>query len=658
MDVNLEPPSTNKDHLFTSLLKEYEIILSRVDKNDERTIQFVGVVVTLLTLWSAYATSQGSNLSLALAWLGPLLFLLVFAYLISIYYFHFNNLWIARILSLRINMILPEPAHITNAPNFPSALFFSSRKGSIKAKTFYSLIIGGLISLFVLVSYLSFRVIYLNHHLAGTLFVTLYGSIALLELYTISGLFVDLPNIYDEFLSQIQETGKIPRNFAFHLHRSQSSFSRLVWSILPRPADLIAKGHAFWIGFIMAFFVAGLTSDRLPLLNLLFSKQDEWNTTLDVPIWAILVFGILIFVIEEIFLQQAKLLWDDVRDIERDKLLLQNRARAIASGNISTKEAIFNLSIRWTLAMILSVVIGGMALFISFLAITMHQALYVLWAKPKAQNYPLLPLITVSFNVALRFIAGAIAVLGDKFGLAPLLLTVAMLFFYSFGGMAALWKMEAEYQEKTGKSVAIRPQSIYYLHKGYKWQHTGLLGSITLSAILIFSQTMVTTCRNNAFFSTWYANCGYSRNLIYVSYNLYSGAAIIVLLILVNLSVCFLLSYISRAIFSILKKPYRNLKGILVLVATIVFISHMYVLLVNVNETSLYWAILWLNIALFLNYEQLTYPQYSFTVTAVKIKLFWMTIYKIMFFPADSKNIIDAVKEISTVDPEKILFVD
>jgi len=659
MGSDLDFSNTN-NHLLSSLLKEYEIISSRLDKTDERTIQFVGISVTLLTSWSVYAASQGGNFSIALAWLGPLLFLLVFAYLISIYYFHFNTLWISRILSLRINMILPEPAHITNAPGFPSAVFFSSRKGNIKTLTFYILIIGGLISLFVLVSYLSFRAIYSSNHLSGTLFIALYGSIALLELYAVSGLFIDLPNSYDVFASAIQETGRIPRDFTSHpLYTPQSNLSKFVWLMFPRPADVMAKGHIFWIGFIMAFFVKGLTSDRLPLLNLLFSQRGEWNTILDVPMWVVLAFGILIFVVEEILLQQAKLLWDDVRDVKRDKLLLQNRARAIASGKVNIKEAIAHLSIRWTLAMILSAILGGATLFLSFLAITIHQTLYVLWAKPKASKYPLLSLTILSFNVPLRFVAGAIAVSGCAWTSAPLLLTVALLFFYTFGGMAALWKMEAEYQEKTGKPVAIRPQSAYFLHKGYKWQHIGLLGAITLSLTLILLQKTALTCPHNALLTMWYATCSIRPgSLIYVNYEPYSAVAIIIVGILVNMAVCFPLSYISITTFSILKKLYRKLKGILVAISIAMFIYHGYHSVANMSESSLYWAILWLNTTLFLNYEQLTYPEYSFEVTAVKIKLFLVAIYKMMFFPTDSRNIIEVVKEISAIDPEKILFND
>lgn len=542
MDDNLEPNGSSRDELLQSLLKEYEIVSTQLGKTDERTIQFVGISITLLTSWSVFFIGQGNNFPIALAWLGPPLFLLVFAYLISIYYFHFNNIWIMRTLSIRINMMLTEPAHITSEPGLPSSVFFSTRNGNTKAQAFYALLVGGLVSLFFIIFYMSFRMIYSGDHLAGVLFVTLYGSITILELYSVSGLLFDLPNTYRSFLILLQKIGRIPRGIeSKKLYADHPGFLGLLWIILPRPADVLAKGHMFWLGFITALVTMGLTGDRLHILNLLFRRQSDWKRILDVPFWAVFSLGILAFILEEILLQQAKLLWDDVRDVERDKVLLQNRARAVARGQMTISAAIKNLSLRWILANIFAFGVGGWPLLLTFLAITLHQMLYVLWAKPKARQYPLVLLVVLSFNVALRFISGAVVIAGSEWITAPVVLIVTMLFFYTFGGMAALWKIEAEYQEKTGKTVAIRPQSIYYLHAGYKWQHTGLLGAILFSAFLVVIQTQALSCQNSVV-SHWYASCGIaSGDLIYAKYDLFSAMVNIILFVSIGTIISFLI---------------------------------------------------------------------------------------------------------------------
>jgi len=150
--------------------------------------------------------------------------------------------------------------------------------------------------------------------------------------------------------------------------------------------------------------------------------------------------GIIYFFAEEFLLQQAKLLWDDIRDIEQDKKRIYNKDRYYVQGFFSKRTAILHVFLRWTFSLALGYLIGGVSLLILFLLISLHQILYELWGKPRGDKLPKGLLIFISFSTVFRFVAGILAIEGSYWSYTPFLLLIVVFYFYSFGSWRFIGK--------------------------------------------------------------------------------------------------------------------------------------------------------------------------------------------------------------------------
>lgn len=512
--------------LIQALLKNYELVWNRIENSSNRILQVVGVGFTLLGLLTGYILNR-PPLPI-ISWIAPMVFLPLFAYIIYSIYTTTASLWNARFLSQRINYLLKEKAFIRHLPDSPEARFFSTKRGSWKFGLMYVIIFLTSGLLFVILSIDSFMVIYTKaNHLQGILFVLVYAFAVTLLFVSCIGFLSDLPNAFQDVLRQyphgepipidrqlegqlpLSGTGSIP----IHTQRIGTKFRKVLAFLLPRTWDFIAKGFFFLFGLGAAFIIvgiptgtiAGLPYNHLQLINALFGthlvisayhgrKQTPyfgWTSFSTVPLWAIYTLGLIYFFVEEVLLQQAKYIWDDMRDLKRDKALLHNEGRAITAGLISIRSAIWQIVGRLLLALILGYFLGGVALVCVFLLIVCHQIVYNLWAKPHAirnkarGKHQLTILFVLSFNVFLRFLAGVVAIIG--FQLYPLPIPIILLFgifyFYSFGVLAAFWKIEADHY-----GTNWRPQSEYFQQRGVYCQHIGLILALLLSCVLFFSQ--------------------------------------------------------------------------------------------------------------------------------------------------------------------------
>ncbi|GHP00899.1 hypothetical protein KSF_109460 [Reticulibacter mediterranei] len=248
------------------------------------------------------------------------------------------------------------------------------------------------------------------------------------------------------------------------------------WAI-PRPVDVLAKAWFFLYG-LAATLVFGQPSENQTMLgNGLFHPSPAWQGN-EIPIWAIVTCLFIYFILEELLVQQAKLIWDDIRDRDRDQKLLHNRERAIAKGIISVRQARWNMLARLVLAALFIVWQRRVDLLVVFSVIFLHQAVY-LWAKPRGATHPLGLLFWLSFNNSLRFFAGTVAIGGFQ-AFLPLILMFVTCYFCSVGGLAAQWKMEAQ---DVGQNI--RPQSAYFAVRGEFWQQVGLLDAILVAGLLV-----------------------------------------------------------------------------------------------------------------------------------------------------------------------------
>lgn len=606
----------DRTDLIQALLKNYELVWNRIEGSSNRIVQVVGVGFAFLGLLTTYVLSQ--PLTPIVFWILPSLFLPLFAYIVYNIYITTASLWNARFLSQRINFLLGEKAFIRHLSDLPEAKFFSTKRGSIKFRLIYLTVfiaVGFLFSIMLIYSFLS---IYIKgNHLQGMLFALFYGLIVITLLVSCFGFLFDLPNDFDKVLNQYPNGEPIPVSASTNMKQSSKppilNFRKVIASILPRQWDFIAKGYFFIFGLGAALIIIGIPKDviaglpynHLQLINALFGTKSNvsisWNTIAKIPLWTECVLGLTYFFVEEVLLQQAKFIWDDIRDVQRDRNLLHNNTRAIAAGLLSKQVAIWQMFIRLFLALILGYFLGGIPLLAVFLLIALHQVVYVLWAKPRGGKHPVIILFVLSLNVSLRFISGVVAVVGFSLSniFIPIILLFAIFYFYSFGGLAAFWKMEAKDCEEK-KEKYPRLQSEYYLTQGVYYQHTGLLIALLLSNALFFS--LFTNFGNVAIFTVIEA-------IILILFFVYYGKVVKA-------------HPIAKVIKSLLSLTLLLLNYFAFLIAFIV-----------VNKSFLLLSNLLLIANYLLLYEGMTYEEYIFENIKKKLPEIKKSLYNFLFDP-------------------------
>jgi hypothetical protein len=226
------------------LLKEYELAIDRLDRSEDRAIQilsvgfafFGGVAVllggrdnndvrnsggtptatatiqdTAISSFTPTSTSynQVASLSFDVTWLLPLFIILFYGLISYVLYSYFRHLWLCRILSQRINVLvndnLPVSEHeqllIRLEHNLPISRFFSFGSGHTKPRAGYWLIIvcGSLV--FLASVWFIGGQIGANY---GPAFAIVFGVIYMLLFvwtwYATSGMANDMTNEFQRFL--------------------------------------------------------------------------------------------------------------------------------------------------------------------------------------------------------------------------------------------------------------------------------------------------------------------------------------------------------------------------------------------------------------------------------------------------------------------------
>ncbi len=639
----MQQTATNKNQNNEILLKEYELTLNHLDSIDNRIFQLMTIAFGAIAFIIGYMITQRPDFTkpdidllrswLVGSWLVPSLCLTVYATLIFQVYLLLGRTFNARILSLRINKIVEEAVLQQFEPMTVHGQFFSTKTGSPKLRILYTILFVSLALLYPAIVFLAFDIIYQQQsHLAATLFIILYSSLGLLLFFAASGLINDFPQAHDKFLKDFDGSQPIPyfdgnqpvsSKSPVLIARPPISTAKVAKAILasafPRPADIIMKGPFFVYGFAIASIITGLNGWHLRFLNTLFGEaSSSWKNVAAVPIWAIIALCLIYFIVEEILLQQAKLIWDDIRDHERDKDLLHNKRRAIASGQMSLSSAKWQLVVRLLTALIFGYILGNFALLSVFLLICLHQAFYVLWAKPRsARDYKSDReqrelLFFLSFNSSLRFLAGIVSVAGSAWALSPYILFYTLFYFCSFGALAAFWKMEAKHYEND--LAQYRPQSQYYLHNGRFWQYVGLLAAVFVGASMVITQVLALSCI--PVISEFYGGCTAKGGVFhYVDYGLLGILLVLILIVLFG-GISWGLVYLFRPIGDTIAKLVKKVKPILTnlfFIGTVVVLLLLLPLALWNSVFLLFLGFFLLNAGYFFMYEGMTYEQYTNT---------------------------------------------
>ncbi len=467
-----------EDAELAVLVRDYELMHQQVKHAEERFYQIASAVFTTLVAVTGIVLNQADLLvfSSLVASITPVLSVFLLTVLLYQFYEQEGSIRRARIIAEQINFRLGSIILSEYSPSARLATFYSLRHGNIKYRMLlltFIVLCGGL---YVTANVLAIRLIYAGTHFWGFLTSVLVTFATFVLAFAFHGIYSDLPKNYDGVYEEVRKTGEFPRG-------AEPSSPKQDWRVLahillPRKM-LIEKGGAFWIGFIGALAISGIQKSQIDLINAFFrqGKDYELNT---VPPWSIWALGVIYFFVDELLLQQAKYLWNDIRDRDWDSRSSYHRNRAFAEGSTTEKWAILHVVIRWTFALVLGYLLGGLQLLLLFIFISLHQVLYVLWGKPNGEKHPVALLAIISFNLAPRFLVGVAAVSGESWTALPIALLFVAFHFFSFGFMAMFWRLQA-----TDNSIPRRPQSEYFLLRGESYQHQGFLGAIIASMLLL-----------------------------------------------------------------------------------------------------------------------------------------------------------------------------
>jgi len=219
--------------------------------------------------------------------------------------------------------------------------------------------------------------------------------------------------------------------------------------IVPRPLMVLANGLLFSVGVILAL-VEGTGREAVGGMPLL-------------------LFILLWFFVQEILVQQAKYMWNDLRDHEGDQEKPANQGRAVTRLKV-TRVLYFLMLGRWGLGILLAWILSP-SLLVIVLLISVLQIVYEYAAKPQAGRWPFFPLFVAAASTVLKSTSGALAA-GYDVGNQRLWLYGLGMFSTGVVYVSAFWRTEADYFYAKGRAV-VRAQSNYFRRSGQRWLRAG-----------------------------------------------------------------------------------------------------------------------------------------------------------------------------------------
>lgn len=445
MDIQDHSNKVYIDRLF----REYEILSVRRNESDAR---FSGIIASALAISSVAAGYVLLNPDqILVAALAPLFLLAVYCLLLGNVYTSLITMWNLRVISGHINYLNGDPILIQFERQFPESQFLSASQGSFKAKVQHFTIIVIAASILLLLVTNTWWRLRNENILFSTGLTFVYGVAILLMVLGLTGALFDLRDRFNQYLRQIEADrsngiDKLPSGIS----RTTPDLS-VLRQVLVRPADLIVKASPFIFGWLYAMtFLQDYSSQPSFIASYAFpGATPNWDGPADVPLWGWMLCALVYFTISDGFVQQAKLLLNDIRDIHGDGKFLPGRGRIQYATPAMKTHAIA----RWLIGLLLSLLIGGVWFFAAMCLITVHQLVYEFKIKPSAAKHNLGILIWLSFTGVLRTLVGIIAVTRDipldssgqdNSSAILLLLLLFIAYGYTVGQLAHLWKTEAE----------------------------------------------------------------------------------------------------------------------------------------------------------------------------------------------------------------------
>ena len=544
---------------------------------------------------------------------GPLITVFLSYILVNQYYGLEGLIRRCRIVAAQINHKFDNRPILSQfSPTAGVGNFFSVRHGNAGFRILMGALISLCFGLYLLVNILSTFFVYNENHLAGFIISILLFLATFILIYSFSSVIIDLPKHYDQIYQEVLRTGELQKVASQNdngVEPFQTGLKSLYGILIPRN-NLIEKGVFFWYGFIGALAITGIQQSQVDLINSFFSQGKDY-TIKTVPAWSIFALGLVYFFIEELLLQQAKYLWNDIRDKVRDSKSPDHQDRGYTQGLLSNRSAIRHVVLRWTLGLVLGYMLGGWQMFALFIFISLHQAVYVLWGKPRGDKHPIILLMIISFNIAPQFIAGAMAVSGISWVDISTLILLVILYFFSFGFMAAYWKMDAvhiETMKNKGSDILDRPQSPFFRKNGNAYQHYGFLIAIISSLLLLCRSLLADQIRYLISLDIWLGSIISGFSHIDLKNVPLLGILSLIIIILIITTILFKLLGLSASHISPI---VIKIKIFMMAVSYLVFFLGLVFTVLEKNPLVYFVAILFMNIGAIFMYEGMQWDEFT-----------------------------------------------
>jgi len=483
------PERVDRDVLlaqYQASLKQDNRLAVRLEQAAVRGMLFLSLVTAFVFL--------GAGTSLAIAWVAPLLYLVVFGALMSLGARQAAAAWQSRILARQLQGSREAPHYdgVESAggaiPDPFSPWRLSWKLGLLPGAA--AVIFGGL---FLPVTFYCWRSIYAYNHLMGLAHAGFYLALALLELMAAAGLSFDLPRRY----AAARESGLLA-GLELSPARPLQTIGR--W-VVPFPRHFTGRSRIFWAGFLAPLLIIGLNQSRLEILNALFRSFQDWETTASVPLLATAALGLLVFIAAEILLQQAAAIW--------------TAWRAGQAGDVPFP--VPQIILRWLAALLLGYLIDRRGLLLLLVIISVYELGHILWPQDPRHpaergRYPLLLLLVEAGGLPLCFVAGLLVWGGPVWDFTVYLAMGVMVYFLSLGLSAAARQKDARSLQEQGSSFPGSTGTTvndYFLERGVYWRAVGLWSALLSGVLLLAMQTLTENCsiKPRSPFSSFYAFC-------------------------------------------------------------------------------------------------------------------------------------------------------
>lgn len=468
---------------LSTIEKEIERVDKRITESVSNFIQLIVVSITVVSIllgylnWIPSSASTSTTLSTQLP-IGFLLFIplpiqILFMLILRAAYQWQEQLYIIRSLYQEIKNF----SEYTDMPLYLdresfTSRFMSMRSGHITARAVWYGIFILPISLYAIMLGYTFIEIYSQNHFLGVLYWCIYGFTSLWLLLGLIGLVYSFPNYsnqYREERAEIQGADALNRL----VKSSKIRFGKI---ILPRQRSLMGKGFFYFSTGVLISSLYGYLIPRPDLHRAMFSPYTSSSLYLGAA--AYITFW---FFIQEILIQQAKYLWNDIRDRKYDSSLPANDDRIGTKSNYKLLK--YHFLIRLLLGFVLAYILSEQ-LFLLSLFIICLQVIYEFFGKTVSNRYPVITLFIVAPGSAIRLLSGFLAA-GWLLSNPNLILYFSLVFIIGIIYVIGYWKAEAEFLQDENKEFH-RGQSAYFLKRGDSWISSAILAGFLIYVILLY----------------------------------------------------------------------------------------------------------------------------------------------------------------------------